>query len=306
MISEELNPTNHLDLDKAQEDISKEARDDLFNLKDKLIFMKLLRLFLFLLFIKITVAAEIQVYSVIFDIQPDMSVKQEIKIVFAEPLEERNLSYILTGHAYDFKANNTFEEIKIKKTGDSIVLLIPNGTRQLYLSFETKDLIKNYNDGKEFLTYLYLPEAKISKFKLLLPKGYVLYKEGVIPKGKIETDGERIFVVWENLPFETPIIVRFYQTSQNKLELLLAFALIVIALIIWLKIRKDESYLLGFSNDEIKVINVLKEKRVIYQNKLEKELGFSRAKMTRIIKKLEDKGLVEKEKIGRTNKLKWK
>ncbi|MEM5799910.1 MAG: MarR family transcriptional regulator [Candidatus Aenigmatarchaeota archaeon] len=268
--------------------------------------MKVFRFFIFLLLIKIVVAAEIQVYSVVFNIQPDMSVKQETKIVFSEPLEERNLSYILTGHAYNFKANNTLEEIKIEKFGENIVLLVPNESRQIYLSFETKDLIKNYNDGKEFLTYLYLPETKISKFKLLLPKGYVLYKDAVIPKGKIETDGERIFVSWENLPFETPIIVRFYQTSQNKLELILAFAFVVIALIIWIKNRKDESYLLGFSNDEIKVINALKEKRIIYQNKLEKELGFSRAKMTRIVKKLEEKGLIEKEKIGRTNKLKWK
>ena len=39
------------------------------------------------------------------------------------------------------------------------------------------------------------------------------------------------------------------------------------------------------------------------QNKIEKELHFSRAKMTRLVKKLEAKGLVEKERIGRTNRL---
>ncbi|MEM5776856.1 MAG: helix-turn-helix domain-containing protein [Candidatus Aenigmatarchaeota archaeon] len=306
MISGGQNHINLLDLDKEQGDINKEARDDLFNFEDKLIFMKPFKILLFLLFVKMAIAAEIQVYSLIFDIQPDMSVREEIKIIFSEPLTQSNLSYMLSGYAYNFKANNTFEEIKTEKIDEKIILFIPNGSRQIYLYFETKELVKNYNEGKEFLTYLYLPEAKTTKLKLLLPKGYVLYKDGVIPKGKIETDGERIFVVWENIPFETPIIVRFYQASQSKLELFLAFALIVLALIIWIKSKKDESYLLGFSNDEIKVINYLKEKRLVYQNKVEKELGFSRAKMTRIVKKLEEKGLIEKERIGKTNKLKWK
>jgi uncharacterized membrane protein len=48
---------------------------------------------------------------------------------------------------------------------------------------------------------------------------------------------------------------------------------------------------------------VLLKEKIIMQNKLEKQLGFSRAKMTRVVKKLEAKGLIEKERVGRTNRL---
>jgi len=41
------------------------------------------------------------------------------------------------------------------------------------------------------------------------------------------------------------------------------------------------------------------------QSDLQKTFGFSRAKSTRIIMVLEQKGLVRKQKYGRTNKLHW-
>jgi len=264
-----------------------------------------MRVLALLLLLPAVLAADIQVYSVIFDVQQDMKVKEEIKIVFNESLEQTKLTYILSGDAYNIKANNSIEEIRVEREGESLVLFVPKGSRQIYLSFETSELVKNYNDGKEFLTYMHVPKAKLTKLQLLLPKGYAFYKDGVMPPGEMGTDGERIFVSWKDVERETALMARFYKTEQSRVELLLAAALIAAALIVWAKSRQDESYLLGFSNDEIKVIEAVKAKRIVYQNKLEKELGFSRAKMTRIIKKLEEKGLVQKEKIGRTNKIRW-
>ena len=60
------------------------------------------------------------------------------------------------------------------------------------------------------------------------------------------------------------------------------------------------------SEDERKVVEYLMGKKFSYQNKLEKKFGFSRAKMTRIVKKLKSKGLVTTKKFGRTNKIFWK
>lgn len=266
----------------------------------------LLYLFLLTAFLYPVIALEIQVYSITFDVKPDMSVREEIKIVFSDYLEQGNLTYMINGHVYDVKANNSYEDVFVEKEQDRLVLFVPNQTKQLYLSFETRDVVKPYNDGKEFLTYLYLPDAKLTKVQLWLPKGYVLYKDGVMPKGEIGTDGERIFVSWKGHQSEVPLIARFYQANQSKTELFLALAFAAGAIIILVKMKRSDEYLLGFSNDEIKVIEAVKSKRIVYQNKLEKELGFSRAKMTRIMKKLEEKGLVEREKIGRTNKIRWK
>ncbi len=289
------------------EDINKEARDNCFNFAILIDFMKILfYLILVVAFLYPAIALEIQVYSITFDVNPDMIVREEIKIVFSDYLEQGNLTYMINGNVYDVKANNSYEDVFVKKEQDRLVLFVPNKTKQLYLSFETRDVIKQYNDGKEFLTYLYLPNAKLTKIQLWLPKGYVLYKDGVMPKGEIGTDGERIFVSWKGYGSEVPLIVRFYQANQSKTELFLALVFAATAIIVFFKIKRSDDYLLGFSNDEIKVIETVKAKRIVYQNKLEKELGFSRAKMTRIMKKLEEKGLIEREKIGRTNKIKWK
>jgi uncharacterized membrane protein len=262
-------------------------------------------LLLMILLLPAALALDIQVYSITFDIQPDMSVREEIKIVFSEPLKEGNLTYSLSGKAYKIKANDSIQDLEVVEEKDAIVVFVKNGTKQLYLSFETNNLVKAYNDGKEFLTYLYLPKAEVIKIYLWLPKGYALYKDGVIPEGEIITDGERIGVYWKGKQ-DTPLIVRFYQLQGSKVELIAAALLLIIAAVVFVKSRKDDSYLLGFSSDEVKVIEALKERKVVHQNKLEKELGFSRAKMTRIVKKLEEKGLVEKERTGRTNKIKWK
>jgi hypothetical protein len=266
--------------------------------------MKLFYL-LILFLLPAVLALDIQVYSIIFDIKPDMRVREEIKIVFSQPIEERNLTYTITGDVENVKANNTIEEVTAIREGEKIILLIPNGSRQVYLSFETSGLVKPYKDGEEFLTYLYLPASKANRIAVLLPKGYALYKDGVIPKGELITDGERIGIVWQNKR-DTALIIRFYQPQKNKLDLAIAIASFTAALIVYLKYRKDESYLLGFSADEARVIEEVKKRKVCYQNKLEKDLGFSRAKMTRIVKKLEEKGLIEKERIGRTNKIRWK
>ncbi len=62
----------------------------------------------------------------------------------------------------------------------------------------------------------------------------------------------------------------------------------------------------GFSEDERRLLLILAKEKRIMQNKVGKELKFSRAKMTRLVKKLEAKGLVEKERVGRTNRLFYK
>ena len=42
------------------------------------------------------------------------------------------------------------------------------------------------------------------------------------------------------------------------------------------------------------------------QDDLREALGFSKAKATRVVQALEAKGLLEKERAGKTNRLKWK
>ena len=61
------------------------------------------------------------------------------------------------------------------------------------------------------------------------------------------------------------------------------------------------------SNEEKMIYDLLNEKNEpMYQSKLVKETGWSKVKMSRVIKKLEKKKLIEKEQKGMTNKIKIK
>ena len=69
--------------------------------------------------------------------------------------------------------------------------------------------------------------------------------------------------------------------------------------------RSKKDFLTGFRKDEKRAIIYLEQKKDVFQSSFQHELGFSRAKSTRIVKKLEEKGLLRKEEYGRTNKLHW-
>jgi uncharacterized membrane protein len=56
----------------------------------------------------------------------------------------------------------------------------------------------------------------------------------------------------------------------------------------------------GFNEDERKVLDVLLKENRISQKKIARETGFSKAHISRISKKLEDRGIIERNKKGRT------
>jgi len=57
----------------------------------------------------------------------------------------------------------------------------------------------------------------------------------------------------------------------------------------------------GFRPEDKKVFNLVKEKGTIFQADLIDTTGFGKAKMTRIIDRLEGKGIVERKRRGMTN-----
>jgi uncharacterized membrane protein len=66
--------------------------------------------------------------------------------------------------------------------------------------------------------------------------------------------------------------------------------------------RKEKVFdLAGFREEERKVFNLIKENKTIFQADLIEKTGFGKAKMSRIIDRLEGKGYVERKRRGMTN-----
>ncbi len=67
------------------------------------------------------------------------------------------------------------------------------------------------------------------------------------------------------------------------------------------RVKKREYDLSGLTADELKAFAVVREKKAVFQAALIEELEFGKAKMTRVIDRLEGRGLVERKRRGMTN-----
>ena len=67
------------------------------------------------------------------------------------------------------------------------------------------------------------------------------------------------------------------------------------------KIKKKKIDTSGFRPEDKKVLRLIQEKGAIFQADLIGETGFGKAKMSRIIDRLEGKGIVERKRRGMTN-----
>lgn len=272
--------------------------------------MKLSVILTFLILIPIAKPMEIDEYNVRFDITDDLSVMELLEIKLNE-IKQPKSTYLIVGDFSDLSINNTIKELNytVSKTeeGYRLNFTLPVGSKRLFITFLSKELIFSKDKVYNFFTIFRPPNASRISAIVCLPKGYVAYHNLVFPtNANRTTDGERICFSWLFTSGEGAISVSFHNPNQTeKLPFLAILALMGYAILHYRKKARKE-FLKGFSTDERMVVEILISRRAAYQNKVEKELGFSRAKMARIVKKLENKGLIRKERVGRTNRIFWK
>jgi len=264
-------------------------------------------------------AAEISRYEITFDIQPSGEVNEKIQIAFAQPVGESYFTYMFAGDISDLTISNGSNnlEYQMEKADEqyTVRFLVPSGTRELFISFVSKDLVFWKGNVMQFFTN-FQPPAGLRNASILvkLPQGFSVYRDMISPENAVKiTDGKEIWLSWslENPGENVPISVKIYNQYQNADFLLLSAIVAVFAAgFVWLFFRNrkksQHAFLRGFTEDERKVVEALRSRRTCYQNWLEKDLGFSKAKMTRITQRLEKKGLIEREKTGRTKRIEWK
>lgn len=284
--------------------------------KIKVILMRIFSILVSLIFVfSFAFSLEISEYVVTFKIEKDLSVNEEIKVSFKEPLNKTELNYIILGEFTELKIFSGGKEIdfSVSQQDDiyNINFSIPKGSREVFIKFKPTTLITSYGNIKEFFTTL-KPPTKAEKAEIIvwLPQGYSIYNTISPRDGQKLTDGQKIYIRWSiETNRETPILVKFYRDYPGNeffIVLIIALILAILAITVFFKKKTRIHFFKGFNESEGKVISILMERKVIYQNRIEKELKFSRAKMTRIMKKLQEKGLVEREKSGRTNRIRWK
>lgn len=204
-----------------------------------------------------------------------------------------------------------------------------NGSQNL--SYKELDTLNFAGNEIYFLKKVIFPENfDKAIIRLNLEKGIIVKNSEIFPINyKIETDGEIIFITWtlNNVKKAEAfaIFVNLEETKKESLFFIFVFLFLLILgvfLLVFLKIFHKKNTLKKSKKVKIKTLEKYEylldsEKKLIeelkkakrnelWQRQVQSLTGFSKAKVSRLVRNLESRGLIRKISFGNTNKLRLK
>ncbi len=191
-------------------------------------------------------------------------------------------------------------------------------------NFITKDIISNLNNLKNF-DYRFSVSRITDNFHITvkLPVGFTIVTQekldgtGLLPvepdNGISSSDGRRIFISWnmaEPLLGDKLDVSIIYERTGFDLEqlLLIVFVLflifVMVAITITFRKRGVKDVLTVLHENERRIVQILmKEKSGVDQRRIVKDTGLSKSMISRLVKDLELRGIINVVKKGRTNRI---
>lgn len=258
-------------------------------------------------------SAHLSSMEAVFDIGQDSSVTQWTTFVFTEAMTGV-VNYTLSDPVRAIEVSDGTEPLEHTLTGEggayTLAVALKKPTTMLVLLYHADNtLFRSGAVSHFFAEFAFEHPLGNMTAQVRLPPGYVVYQNAYRPPdAAISSDGERIALTWETKDAQSAFFsVKFVRPDAGSAWTLLALLLFgaVIFLVLYFRQKTKEAFLEGFREDERRVIAYLQQKRRALQKDLESEFKFSRAKTTRIVSKLEEKGLLRKRRYGRTNRLSW-
>lgn len=281
------------------------------------------------LLLSVNVFAHVQNYYE--DITLDDTGKSLVKLAITISQPITNLKFLIFGEVNDFHASSNKGSINcsVRLEGISYVdctFQSPEemvGLSMIDINFTTFDFVKVLNKKFYFTADLNLNQnIDSASIFVRLPEGMIVGENEtklIFPENStMVSDGRRIIMVWylanvkanESLRFQilyerTPLSPLF----QFRLRDFVVFGIAAAAASGFIYIRyfrKPQKLILSVLDDyERKVMNlIIASEGVIDQKKVVKETNLSKAKVSRVVKSLVERGLIEIERLGRRNKLK--
>jgi len=215
---------------------------------------------------------------------------------------------------------------KIEKDGFARVIfslqipIKPGEKRLIFIKLETEERIKKKDDYYEYVLVIVL-EEDVNDFEhvLKLPKDAELYSpknfDVVIPNGTISKTTDGLVISWKaKIKSHSPkvFLVRFKKKEFNWIYALMVLLLLVPSVFVYkfgkrifkkyknIKIIKSLEIL---NEKERRIIEEIAKNEGIYQYELMRKLGYTKSSLSKMIAKLEARGLIKKVKEGKVNKL---
>lgn len=254
---------------------------------------------------------------------PSGITKEEIIISFTPEEDANSISYILDEVPYEIKITSNNKEIPYIFDTESNEILIQKELKagiaeKITLDFELKDSVEQIKKQYAFHAVFFnpIPENSLS-VALSLPQGYILSEvsSAVSPKpSQMLTDGKAITLLWnyDKSSEEIPIIVLYERgilEEPSKLPYIILVVIIILILAIFLffyfKTQKETKNIIlnMLTSDEQEVVKIINKSPGILQKEAVKQLNYSKHKMSKLVARLEEKGIIKKIPHFKTNKL---
>jgi len=271
-----------------------------------------LTLFISIMFILLVSSVSASSYTIEFNqIDSKLLVKHIISLD-----SEQEISINLPSDAYSLSSDNSY-------TINENILTITG--KNIKVSYLTLSALEKVSDGYYLIdTIKFNFPADNVIIKLILLEGNFVDIEKIFPEPfSITTDGKQISLIWnldnvkqgDDLP-----IVASIKAESSSLSWLFWILVVLIALsalyLIYDKLIKEkvakkeekapiESHLI---ESEKSVLSALKgaDRGEMWQKQLQISTGFSKAKLSRVIRNLESRNLIDKMPFGNTNKVRLK
>ena len=225
---------------------------------------------------------------------------------------EQTLSFSIQDDAYSLSSN-----LNYSKTNDIITIR----GKDIKFSYLTKALLDKFREGYYFVKDIEFPsDFSDVKISLTLKEGYFLENDKIFPEpSSIETDGRQISVNWEFKNAKTSDKIPIFVTIEKQsgafsitILIIVIIALLISALYLLNRLKKTKIRKLDIESHLIDaeklVLSELKkaDRGELWQKQLQLKTNFSKAKLSRLIRNLEQRNLIEKIPFGNTNKVRIK
>lgn len=245
-----------------------------------------------------------------------------------EELTPSKFTYFTSYNIENFHANLDGEELEcdVEKTvvESKVSCEVPrNQNLDIEMNYTASGLITERENNKKIFEYTqnFIRPTRNYTLTAILPEGAVLLdneniSNSIVPSdGEVGSNGRRITVEWSRQPeigqsmaFRTiyeDLSPRFQYTELGLIAVLIAL-ISIIGYLAYLRISREnvEKMYDELSDDQVEAIEELRANSgSMLQKDLVESLDYSKAKVSGIVSELVDKGIVAKEKQGRSNKL---
>ncbi len=250
--------------------------------------------------------------------------KDETKVeIYFEFSKLREIQIPVYADLYDLKSENG--ACVISSGVQKVISCKPDiGYENMKISFISKSLVKAGNINLFSYDVPITAKTNQIEIKLDLPIGHGLTDKVVVPVSppntEVGTDGRKIFVKWDFYNKEAddliPLRVYYEKTSSSAIPsyygmiIAASVSVAIILLVVYLRVlRKKPELVLSVLNEaERMVVEIIQNQPEdeVDQRKIVTLSGFSKAKVSRILQSLEERGVIESIRLGRKNKIKLK